>query len=279
MRGGHAKEDLEAELKEMADVDLICRYTGCDGKKYLHLVSWEKHQKIDRPSKSRLPRCPEHRSAEDYCGRHEGECGHRESSPSIPTSVPTPREVSTNAREDSRDSQSDSMQDLGSRTLDLGSRTVDHPGTAPEPDAPPARPGSQARTRKTKDIVPAKPPRDDAERLCAHLADRIEANGSKQPVITVKWLDAARLMLDADGRTEEQVHTAIDWCQDDEFWRANILSMPKLREQYDQLRLQAMRESSPRVSRKQQETDDQFERAMERARRREAREAAGNDPH
>jgi hypothetical protein len=89
--------------------------------------------------------------------------------------------------------------------------------------------------------VPAKPPRDDADRLCAHLADKIEANGSKRPVVNAKWRDAARLLIDKDGRTEEQVRAAIDWCQQDEFWRANILSMPKLREKYDQLRMHAMR--------------------------------------
>jgi hypothetical protein len=83
--------------------------------------------------------------------------------------------------------------------------------------------------------------RDDAERLCEYLAGRIEANGSKRPTITKRWRDSARLMLDADGRTEHQVMTAIDWCQGHEFWRANILSMPKLREKYDQLRLQATR--------------------------------------
>lgn len=89
--------------------------------------------------------------------------------------------------------------------------------------------------------VPAKPPRDDAERLCEHLADRIAANGSKRPVVNAKWRDAARLLIDKDGRTEDDVHKAIDWCQADEFWRANILSMPKLREKYDQLRMHAMR--------------------------------------
>ena len=90
---------------------------------------------------------------------------------------------------------------------------------------------------------PAIAPRDDVERLCAHLADRIEGNGSKRPAVTKRWRDAARLMLDSDGRTEHQVIAAIDWCQDHEFWRANILSMPKLREKYDQLRLQAQRDN------------------------------------
>jgi hypothetical protein len=89
--------------------------------------------------------------------------------------------------------------------------------------------------------VPAKPPRADADRLCEHLASRIEANGCRRPKITQKWRDAARLLIDKDGMTEQQAHAAIDWCQDDEFWRANILSMPKLREKIDQLRMQAMR--------------------------------------
>lgn len=94
--------------------------------------------------------------------------------------------------------------------------------------------------------VPAKPPRrredrPDVDRLCTHLADRIVANGNRAPAITGKWRDAARLLIDKDGLTEEQVHAAIDWSQDSEFWRANILSMPKLREKYDTLRQQARR--------------------------------------
>lgn len=81
--------------------------------------------------------------------------------------------------------------------------------------------------------------RPDVERVCVHLADRIEDNGCKRPSITRKWRDAARLLMDRDGKTEEQVHRAIDWCQDDEFWRANVLSMPTLRRQYDTLSLRA----------------------------------------
>jgi hypothetical protein len=83
--------------------------------------------------------------------------------------------------------------------------------------------------------------RIDVERVCKHLADAIAANGSKRPTITKKWRDAARLLIDKDGRTEEQVHACIDWCQADEFWRANVLSMPKLRDKFEQMRLQAAR--------------------------------------
>ena len=81
--------------------------------------------------------------------------------------------------------------------------------------------------------------REDVDRVCEHLASRIEANGSRRPTITKGWRTEARLLIDRDGRTERQVHTAIDWCQDHTFWRSNILSMGKLREKYDQMRLRA----------------------------------------
>jgi general stress protein YciG len=89
------------------------------------------------------------------------------------------------------------------------------------------------------DATDPEPHREDVEKLCHHLRDRIVGNGSKEPAIGKKWLDAARLMLDRDGRTFDQIMTAIDWCQDDEFWRSNILSMPTVREKYETLRLQA----------------------------------------
>lgn len=104
----------------------------------------------------------------------------------------------------------------------------------------PTRPDPLTTSYGSSDVVEP-PVRDDVERICQHLADRIEGNGSKRPTITKTWRTAARLLLDKDGRTEEQVHGCIDWCQDNDFWRSNILSMSKLRDQYDQLRLQATR--------------------------------------
>lgn len=98
-------------------------------------------------------------------------------------------------------------------------------------------------------------PRPDVERVCAHLADRIEANGSKRPTIGATWHTAARLMLDNDKRTVDQIMGCIDWCQADEFWRSNILSMPKLRKQYDRLRLAAHRDG--RYAGPRQSTTDQ----------------------
>ena len=97
--------------------------------------------------------------------------------------------------------------------------------------------------------------RDDVDRICQHLADRVEGNGSKRPTITKAWRDAARLMLDRDNRSEDEIHRAIDWCQDHDFWRGNVLSLTKLREKYDQMRLQAARPASRPVGGQSSKSD------------------------
>lgn len=87
-------------------------------------------------------------------------------------------------------------------------------------------------------------PRPDVEALLDLLESEVVSNGGKAPARNGKNRDAMRLLLDKDGRTVEQVETAIRWCQRDEFWRSNILSASKLREKYDQLRLAAQRRPS-----------------------------------
>ena len=100
---------------------------------------------------------------------------------------------------------------------------------------------SRDTSSSTTDVVDPTPVRDDVQRVCEHLADHIEQNGARRPAITKAWRDAARLLIDRDGHPEANVIKAIDWCQRDEFWRTNILSMPTLRKQYERLRLQAQR--------------------------------------
>lgn len=96
-----------------------------------------------------------------------------------------------------------------------------------------------------KRLSSAMPPREDVELLCKRLHDRISGNGSKAE-ITTPWRNAARLMLDRDGRDFDKAMRLIDWCQDDPFWNSNILSMPTFRAKYDQLRLRANSESATR---------------------------------
>jgi Helix-turn-helix domain len=96
--------------------------------------------------------------------------------------------------------------------------------------------GGEVSQRPKRDLNEG---RDDVMELCSHLADRVEVNTGERPKITKGWLDAARLMLDSDHRRADQIRRAIDWCQDSEFWRKNVRSMPKLREQYVRLRMEA----------------------------------------
>lgn len=101
-------------------------------------------------------------------------------------------------------------------------------------DAADAQPKSKKRAKKPE------PQRDDVDQLCARLAEWIVKNGSKPPTIGETWKREARLLLDEDGRELDKALALIDWCQQDSFWRKNILSIPKFREKYDQLRLAAL---------------------------------------
>lgn len=80
-------------------------------------------------------------------------------------------------------------------------------------------------------------PREDVDRICKYLAEWIIRNGSRQPTITQEWRDEARRLIDRDKRPVEEIRDVIRWCQRHPFWRKNVLSMPKFREQYDRLRL------------------------------------------
>jgi len=73
LRAEHTSVHVEDDLQQLADAGLICRYTGCDGRRYLHVVTWSEHQKIDKPSQSRLPACTRHHAAE-RCAPCKGTC-------------------------------------------------------------------------------------------------------------------------------------------------------------------------------------------------------------
>ncbi|MEW2582964.1 hypothetical protein [Streptomyces virginiae] len=67
LRPEHTPAHVARDLEQLAEAGLVCRYTGCDGKTWLHIVTWDRHQKINRASDSRLPRCPTHEAAK-ACG-------------------------------------------------------------------------------------------------------------------------------------------------------------------------------------------------------------------
>lgn len=154
------------------------------------------------------------------------------------------------AERDKNAARQQAFRDRRKESRETGKRNAPRNGVTngPVTHAPNPNPNPTEEKRTTSSSSSAAeaaddaPVRADVERICRTLADAIEGNGSKRPTITKAWRTAARLLLDRDGRTVEQVLAAIAWCQADEFWRSNILSMPTLRKQYDRLRLAATRQ-------------------------------------
>ncbi|MGW3183232.1 hypothetical protein ACWDD9_28550 [Kitasatospora sp. NPDC001119] len=64
--GVHTTERVEDDLRQLADVGLVCRYVNPadEGEELLHVVTFNKHQRIDKPSQSRLVPCPLHQTQE-----------------------------------------------------------------------------------------------------------------------------------------------------------------------------------------------------------------------
>ena len=83
---------------------------------------------------------------------------------------------------------------------------------------------------------PSFPDDSDEVRLSQLLADLITANIEtfKQPNIQ-SWARHIDLMIRVDKRTPEDIEAVVRWCQQDSFWKSNILSTSKLRQKFDQL--------------------------------------------
>lgn len=109
-----------------------------------------------------------------------------------------------------------------------------HQGSSSAPAAADPKPKSKKRPKKPE------PPRDDVDQLVALLTKWVAENGFDVPKDDTGWRREARLMLDTDKRELEKALALIDWCQRSEFWRKNIQSMGKFREQYNRLRLDAL---------------------------------------
>ncbi|MEV7770475.1 hypothetical protein [Kitasatospora sp. NPDC086791] len=209
--------DIESDLRALSESSLIVRYI-LNRKRFMAVSNWHEHQRINRPTPSELPDpadCeiqppPPHPT----CGNEGSGSTHAQLSES---SLPERKGKEWKGRE--------------------GNRDVSPTG---EPHEDPLNGAGAAAADKPRGTT-LTPIRIDVEQACTLLADLIEANGSRRPTITQQWRDECRRMIDRDGVPLEDVLGAIRWSQGDPFWCSNVLSMPKLRKQYDTLRLQAQR--------------------------------------
>jgi hypothetical protein len=83
------------------------------------------------------------------------------------------------------------------------------------------------------------------------LKTRILQNNPKANITNSQlkqWTEIIRLMIERDNRTLNEIETLIEFSQKDDFWKTNILSMQKLRKQFDQLtikRNQKLKDQTP----------------------------------
>lgn len=180
-------------LNRLAALGVIRRYS-VDGKRFLDITNWLRHQRINRPSPGRYP-------------QYDAE---------VATLYEPLSESSVSPHE------------------------YVEPGAVDQGSSGAVDQGSSSSSSEIAVAI-----RPEVEQLLDLLDELIVANGSKAPKRNKANTDAARLLLDKDGRTVEEAEMVIRWSQQDHFWRGNILSMAKLREKFDQMRLRAVPKQRP----------------------------------
>ena len=103
---------------------------------------------------------------------------------------------------------------------------------------PPANHQPTTNNNVIKDIKPKDLfcPKSDEIILTNFLLDKIKGNNPKfkEPNIQ-QWAKEMDYILRVDKRSIEDVRKTIEWCQNDSFWKTNVLSVVKLRNQFDML--------------------------------------------
>ena len=150
LRAAHTAVHVEDDLQQLENAGAICRYTGCDGRRYLHYPTWFNHQKIDKPSASRLPACPHH--TPERCGACKGPCTRRtdssptatggfgEASPNAPRALDLPARPASTPPADQGQApapQQDALVDLGAPGIRSGDKVAGQAGfSEASPKAP-----------------------------------------------------------------------------------------------------------------------------------------------
>ena len=86
---------------------------------------------------------------------------------------------------------------------------------------------------------------EDVTRLCDTLAQLVQDNGHKAKAGKA-WHQACDRLIRIDGYTPEQIEWIARWATADEFWSANIRSMPTLRDKFSTLKARALAERNTR---------------------------------
>jgi len=104
------------------------------------------------------------------------------------------------------------------------------------------------REREEAKASSSEPERPDVQQVVNSFSELLKANDIKhKPGQT--WATAARLLIDKDGYTPEQILFVARFATTDGFWQSNILSLPKLREKFEALKIKAQAQNNPQPQR------------------------------
>lgn len=110
-----------------------------------------------------------------------------------------------------------------------------------EPKEAPSLPSLPNLPKNLKKDSSSSPPPSEAIECAQRLLDRIQENCPKLTPPTeaqlMNWAKDADKINRLDHHSWAEIREVVDWAQSDSFWRANILSMSKLRKQWTQLQL------------------------------------------
>jgi hypothetical protein len=102
----------------------------------------------------------------------------------------------------------------------------------------PSEPSEPTRPKRDKNLS-SSPPSLEAIEISQLLSDLIFRNFPNRTPPTeaqlTSWARDADKINRSDGHAWGEIRELLEWCQDDNFWRANILSMSKFREKWNQL--------------------------------------------
>ncbi|MFI2563037.1 hypothetical protein [Paenarthrobacter sp. NPDC018779] len=108
-----------------------------------------------------------------------------------------------------------------------------------------AREREREREREEAKASSSEPERPDVEHVIASFSQLLKANDVKHNKPGKAWKDSARLLIDKDGYTVDQILYVARYATADEFWKSNILSLPKLREKFEALKIKAQAAHRP----------------------------------
>lgn len=111
-----------------------------------------------------------------------------------------------------------------------------------------AREKERKREREEAKASSSEPSRPDVDQVISSFSALLDANDVKHKP-GQSWQTAARLLIDKDGYTPEQILIVARFATTDSFWQSNILSLPKLREKFEALKIKAQAQNNPQPQR------------------------------